>query len=104
MNGTNTYLTANDFSIFESVTPLGFAVRDLNFRILVHKNGVNYKSMSCDNSASTITINKIDYFGLNDMGNPVYKITGSVDANVKNLSTQNVVPITFTTTFGVEIK
>lgn len=104
VNGTHNYLTANDFSIFESSTPLGVALRDLNFKLLVRKNGVVYNSMGCDNSNSSIEITQVEYYGLNDQGNPVYKIMGYVDAKVLNTSTQNVVPITFTTAFGVEIK
>lgn len=104
VNGTHNYLTSNDFSVFESNTPVGVALRDLNFKIIVRQNGITYNSMACDNSNSTIAITQVDYYGLNDQGNPVYKFKGLVDAKVKNMSTQDVVPITFTTSFGVEIK
>ena len=104
VNGSQTYFTANDFTIFEVNSSTVYPPRDFNIRLSVEKDGKKYTSMSADNDNSIMTITNVEYYGPNDQGKDVYKIKAIVSANVKEVGTLKIVPITFSTSFGVEIK
>lgn len=94
---------ANDFTIFEYQAP-ALLPRDYNIRLLIEKDGKKYSSMLAENKNSTITVLDIEYYGKNDQGNDVYKVTAIVSATVRETTTLKTMPVSFTTQFGVEIK
>lgn len=104
VNGSQSYFTANDFTIFEINGSTAHPPRDFNIRLSLEKDGKKYSSMSADNDGSIMSITNVEYYGPNDQGNDVYKIKAVVSAKLKELGTLKIVPITFTTSFGVEIK
>lgn len=104
VNGSQSYFTANDFTLFEVNASTAYPKRDFNIRLNVETGGKSYTSMTTDNEGSIMTITNVEYYGPNDLGNDVYKIKAIVSAKLKEVGTLKIVPITFTTTFGVEIK
>lgn len=103
VNGSNSQLTANDFTIFEQQANSTVPNRDFNIKLEIHKDNKYYTSIDCSNAGSTITITGFEYYGKNDNGNDVYKISATVNAEVKAAGSMKSIPVNFSTTFGIEI-
>jgi hypothetical protein len=102
VNGWDQSKTVEDFTIFEG-SPANYVVQDFNVRLLMNMDGASWSSELADNSESSIVIANLTYYGTNDAGNDVYKITAHIDAKVRSLTSLKEIPVSFTTDFGVEV-
>lgn len=91
-----------DFTHFE-IDAVASYMQDYKFLLEVERNGVTYSSLGADNSMSEIQILGCEYFGKNTAGKEVYKIEISVSANVKEQGGSTILPLNFSSTFGIEI-
>lgn len=100
LNGNN----IQDFSLFE-LTAINKQSdkRDFDALLIVKKNNIEYRSDFTNNPSGSITASKIEYYGLNAQGKKVYKITGTINCQLKNMNSGAVVPVNFDATFGIEI-
>ena len=103
VNGTYSQFTANDFTIFEQQANTSVPNRDFNVRLDIHKDNKYYTTIDCENEGSTITITGFEYYGKNDNGKDVYKVSALVNAEVKTDGSMKSIPVNFSTTFGIEI-
>lgn len=92
-----------DFTYFET-SSLNSTLWDHKMVIRYKRNGTEYRSDFSGNQSGTLTVEEVKYYGKNAEGNSVFILSGNVSANLKNMSTSQVVPIQFTTKFGIEIK
>lgn len=93
-----------DFSLFEITTENKQTVkRDFDALLVVKKNNIEYRSDFIGNSSGVINASKIDYYGLNSDGKKVYKITASINCQLKNMNSGAIVPMIFDASFGIEI-
>jgi hypothetical protein len=76
---------------------------DYGVLVQVKKNGKLYTTLDADNSDSNVQVNDITYYGLNDQGKHVYKCLASVNCTVKDVLSGEILPLTFTTQFGLEM-
>ncbi len=102
VNPSNIFKMIEDFTMFEE-NQLNNIEQDFNFRIVIKKGGLEYSSYLADNSGSGIYISSIDYYGKNDNGKDVYKLTALINAKVRTAGSIKQIPVTFNTTFGIEI-
>jgi hypothetical protein len=102
LDGTLEQKFIDDFTVFE-IKENATQPWDYNVLVRFKENGIIYRSDLIDNSESNIEIEKVEYYGLNQAGNQVYKLTATVHAFLK--STANIQKeINFKTEFGIEIK
>ena len=94
--------TVDDLTQFEEMAS-NTLYQDFNMRLNVIKGGVLYSSVPADNSNATIAITSFEYYGKNANNNDVYKVSANINAMVKSVVNGNQLPVSFTTTFGVEI-
>ncbi|MDX2362065.1 MAG: hypothetical protein QNK23_14750 [Crocinitomicaceae bacterium] len=94
--------TANDFTFLEELSSP--SSRDFDLRLKIVQDGTVLVSETTDNLDASIEITGFEYYEKNSSGNDVYKITANVHANVQEVVSENIIPVSFTTTFGVEIK
>lgn len=100
LNGNN----IQDFSIFEITALNKQAIkRDYNALLVVTKNNIEYRSDYQGNQSGSVLIKNIEYYGLNNQGNKVYKLTANVSCTLKSMYNGTLTPISFQTIFGVEI-
>ena len=92
----------HDFTAFENAA-ISTIPQDFNVRLKVEKNGKVYLSETADNTNSTLEITGVAYYGKNSNGKDVYKISGNVSANVREMGSLKTYPMTFSVIFGVEI-
>jgi len=92
----------DDFSVFEngSVSQMKW---DNSVILKVKKNGLVYSSTAADNTSSSIQLLSLSYYGKNSAGKDVYKCIASVIVNVREGQSGAVLPLNFTTTFGLEM-
>lgn len=102
-DGTNISRNIQSFSIFESDTSHQ-NFRDFSVRLRLHQNGTTYSSDFADNSSSSITINKVEYYQKNAQGNDTYKVEAEISAKVQENLGSSPKIINFTTTFGFEVQ
>lgn len=76
---------------------------DYGVLIQVKKNGKTYSTLGADNDDSNVQVTDIKYFGLNDQGKQVYKCEAQVNAMVKDVNGTEILPLSFTTKFGLEM-
>lgn len=76
---------------------------DYGVLIQVKKNGKTYSTLGADNLDSSVQVTDIEYFGLNGQGKHVYKCEAQINAMVKDVNSSEVLPLTFTTQFGLEM-
>jgi hypothetical protein len=76
---------------------------DYSVLIQLKRNGKNYTSLGASDEESTVQLIEIEYYGLNDQGKHVYKCEGLVNTFVKELSSGEIVPLSFTAKFGLEL-
>lgn len=102
VDGSVSGRTVEDFTLFEEVSEN--IMQDYNLKIALVKNGVEYYSHLADNSASEVVITSLELYGLNGQGNQVYKVEANVTCEVSDLNGSNAIPLSFTTSFGFEVK
>jgi hypothetical protein len=99
LNGVN---SVDDFTAFE-LTSAYDSPQDFNIKIKIKSDGKTYRSEFANNENASITITGIEFFGTNDDGKDVYKISGIVNAVVMEMATEKKMPVTFSTVFGIAI-
>lgn len=92
----------DDFSVFENGS-VSQTKWDNSVILNVKKNGLTYSSAGADNSESSIQMISLSYYGKNSMGKDVYKCVASVSVNVREGQSGAILPLDFTTTFGLEM-
>ena len=92
----------NDFTMFENESDLTVP-QDFNIRVKVMKNGQELRSDQATNVSSKVHITALDYYGLNSAGNKVFKVSGIVNGNLKELASGEEVDFTMNIVFGIEI-
>jgi len=100
-NGNN---SVSDFSLFEMSASNSIPDQDFNIRLHIKADGKSYLSEYADNENSSIVITGLEYYGKNDAGKDVYKVSASISAVVMELTTEKMISVTFSTAFGVEIE
>ncbi len=103
LNGYDSQKVVNDFTMFEN-EGLGFIPRDYNIRIKVTKNGEAYYSDLSDNSSSKVIISAVEYFGLNDAGFAVFKVSGTIGGKLQHPASGSEMNLSMNIVFGVEVK
>lgn len=103
IDGTDPTQWISDFSSFELGSSTSVAPQDYQVRLIVENNGKTYKSVQAENEGSTITLLSLEPYENNANGNSVYKATLQIEAIVMEMSTQKLIPVSFTTTLGVEV-
>lgn len=101
VNVPNQNHCANDFSIFEYLASPKF--QDFHVRLLIEKDGISYSSEIVNNSNASIDISKFEYYGKNEQNKDVYKVSATINAEVKQVGGTAVLPVNFTTVFGIEL-
>lgn len=102
VNPASSVQNTDDFTIFESNSS-NAPTRDFNLSMKIEKDGQTFLSEFADNDDGEITIIEVTYYGKNSNNKDVYKIKASIEAVVESISTQKQLPVSFTTTFGIEI-
>lgn len=102
VDGTLSGKFIDDFTVFEQCNQ-NTIHRDYNWRINVVLDGITYSSLEADNSNSTISISNVEYYGKNSSNQNVYRIDAVIDAKVRATNGSVDVPVSFTTSFGLEI-
>ncbi len=102
LNGYDAYKVVNDFTIFENESA-ALVPRDFNIRIKVMKNGQTFHSDLANNSSSKVIIHSVDYFGSNDAGNSVFKVSATIGGKLKHPETGDEMNLTMNVVFGVEV-
>lgn len=92
----------DDLTFFETAT-LNLMNKDFNVRLRAHENGMTYDSEFTNNDMSTMTIDNIAYYGPDANGNPVYKITATVDGKVSDSQGLSVKNLSFQAVFGLAL-
>lgn len=92
-----------DFSFMEEYSQDSY-LQDYTSNLVITVNGVAHYSNIADNSSSSLVINNIEYYGLNNAGNPVYKFDVDVNAKVRKTPVSQDIPISFHAVFGIEVK
>jgi hypothetical protein len=103
VDGSNQQHTVNDFTIFEYQASTTVKPRDFNIRLFVEKNGKKYTTETAKNEDAYLLITGLEYYGKNDAGMDVYKVSADIKAQVREVGTSNTIPMSFTTVFGIEI-
>ena len=103
VNGTSWQHSVNDFTIFEFLSNQNI-FRDFNVRLLIEKDGKSFSSELAKNENATLSITGFEYYGKNEQGNDVYKISAIVNANVSEIGSVKTIPVQFSTAFGIEIQ
>ncbi len=101
VDGTNNGYFIDDFSFFENNS--SSVNWDFNTTISLKINGKQYYSKTAPNESSTVHITDVAYFGKNSEGKTVFKISAVVSCSLKEEGTNNVLPFSCSTVFGVEI-
>lgn len=92
-----------DFTAIESQIAV-LSNRDYNLRLRVFNDGKVFSSLNVDNASSVVDITEVKYYGLNNLGQEVYKIKADVIAKVSEYQGGPVKDIEFTTSFGIAIE
>jgi len=77
--------------------------QDFNVCIYIQSDGVTYSSIYADNSLSTCDISNVEHYGKNAAGKNVYEVSATINAFVKSSISEKIIPVTFSTVFGLEI-
>ncbi len=94
-----------DFTTFEEETPNVQSIKqDFKSLLIFRQNNIEYRSDYPENTSGEIEIDTIEYYGLNDDGKKVYKITAEISTNLKNMASNVIIPVNFKTVFGIEIE
>ncbi len=103
IDGTDPSQWISDFSVFEFSSTPSITPQDYQVRLIVHHNGKVYRSIEAENEGSSISLISLEPFEDNANGNNVYKATLQIEAIVKEMSTEKLIPVSFTATLGVEV-
>lgn len=103
IDGSNPMQIISDFSVFELSSSQEPEPQDYQVRLLIEKDGRTYNSVYGENEGSTITLVSLEQYGDNASGNNVYKATLQIEAVVMEMDTEKLIPVSFTTTLGIEV-
>jgi len=92
----------DDFASFENNSST--VEWDFKTKLIFKKDGNTYTTLSANNQVSEFEVLGVDYYSTSSQGKPIYKIVGNIDCFVKNVATNEVLPLEATITFAVEFK
>lgn len=102
VDGSLTGHLIHDFTVVEN-SPSNQTRWDYGVIMELLVDGKQYTTLTANNQDSSIDITDIAYFGLNAQGKKVYKCVGNLSAIVKEIGTNNSIPVSISTTFGLEM-
>jgi hypothetical protein len=102
IDGSNNGYFIDDFSYFES--DLISFHWDFKTCIALKINGKSYHSKNAPNQTSEVHITNISYYGVNSSGKAVFKVSADVSCNLREDLSNEVLPFSCSTVFGVEIE
>lgn len=91
-----------DLTMFETANT-SLSMRDFNVVVKVHEDTMTLSSEYVNNEDGTMTINRIDSYGLDANGNPTIKIAATVNAKVGNEQGLYQKDVSFETVFAVAL-
>lgn len=100
INGGNPYYSLQDFGVLETQTNRFW---DHNIRLNIKHNGVEYSTSNVNNSNTSFIVESISYYGKDQTGKPVYKITGQLQAKVKSKATNEILDVNLKIKMGLNI-
>jgi hypothetical protein len=74
---------------------------DLKGRLGFTQNQIEYRSYFEGSSGGSVVVKSVELFGENSEGKKVFKLAGTVNCQVKNMLSGEVVPLVFETNFGL---
>ena len=77
---------------------------DFKTKLTFKKDGKTYTTLACNNQLSEFEVLDFTYYSTSSQGKPIYKILATIDCFVKDISTNEVLPLDATITFAVEFK
>ena len=103
IDGSDPSQWISDFSVFELGSVPSIDPQDYQARLIIEKDGKTYRSIESENIGSTITLISLEPYQDNANGNNTFKATLQIEAIVMEMSTEKLIPVSFTTSLGVEI-
>jgi len=103
IDGSDPTQWISDFSVFELGSVLSIDPQDYQARLIIKKDGKTYRSIEAENIGSTITLISMEPYQDNSNGNNTYKASFQVEGIVMEMSTEKLIPVSFTTTLGIEV-
>ena len=103
IDGTDPTKWISDFSIFELSSTPSVITQDYQVRLIINHEGKVYESIQAENEGSSISLVSLEPFEDNASGNNVYKAVVLIEAVVMEMSTEKLIPVSFTATLGVEV-
>lgn len=77
---------------------------DYTAKIKLTRNGSVYVSETIANNNNKIIVEEITYHGINSSGFPVYILKGKLNANLRNTSSLEVLPLQLNVSIGLAVK
>jgi hypothetical protein len=101
IDGTQSDCSIEDFAKIEQYDNLSW---DYKLKLNIKHKGDEYSSLNVDNSTGSVQVNSIHYYGPDPQGNPVYIISGVLDAKVKSKSTNDILSVKLNISWGLGLK
>lgn len=77
---------------------------DYKTRLIFKKEGKTYTTLTANNQSSEFEVIDLSYYSMSSQGKPIYKILANIECNVKEITTNEVLPLNATITFAIELK
>lgn len=77
---------------------------DFKSKLTFKKDGKTYTTLATNNQLSEFEVLDFAYYSTSSQGKPIYKILATIDCLVKDIATNEVLPLDATITFAVEFK
>lgn len=77
---------------------------DFKTKLTFKKDGKAYTTLTANNQLSEFEVLDFAYYSTSSQGKPIYKILATIDCFVKDIATNEVLPLDATITFAVEFK
>lgn len=77
---------------------------DFKTKLTFKKDGKTYTTLTANNQLSEFEVLDFAYYSTSSQGKPIYKILATIDCFVKDIATNEVLPLDATITFAVEFK
>jgi hypothetical protein len=77
---------------------------DYKTRLIFKKDGKTYTTLTANNQTSEFEVIDLSYYSTSPQGKPIYKIRANIECSVKEIATNEVLPLDATITFAIELK
>ncbi len=92
----------DDFASFEANS--ANVQWDFKTKLMFKKDGKTYTTVTANNQMSEFEVLDFAYYSTSAQGKPIYKILAAIDCMVKDVATNEVLPLEATITFAIEFK